>query len=73
VGISGHLTVGEGTSLGPQAGVIGNIKPHSAVIGTPPIPARDFFKSMAVFKKLPEMQRDLEEIKKQYTWNDKKQ
>ncbi len=52
VGISGHLTIADNTTLAAQAGVIGNIKKSGeAFLGSPAIPARNYMKSYALFKK----------------------
>ena len=72
VGIAGHIKIGDKVNLGAQSGVPGSIKSGQSLIGTPPIEMKNFFKSSAVFKKLPEMymefnnlKKELEELKKQ--------
>ena len=72
VGIAGHIKIGDKVNLGAQSGVPGSIKSGQSLIGTPPIEMKNFFKSSAVFKKLPEMymelnnlRKELEELKKQ--------
>ena len=55
VGIAGHIKIGDKVNLGAQSGVPGSIKSGQSLIGTPPIEMKNFFKSSAVFKKLPEM------------------
>ncbi|MFR9165579.1 MAG: UDP-3-O-(3-hydroxymyristoyl)glucosamine N-acyltransferase [Dysgonomonas sp.] len=63
-GLGGHIVVGDNVSIGAQSGVIGNIKEGAAVIGSPPMPVKDFFRSSAVFAKLPEMYRQLAQIQR---------
>ena len=72
VGIAGHIKIGDKVNLGAQSGVPGSIKSGQSLIGTPPIEMKNFFKSSAVFKKLPErymelnnLKKELEELKKQ--------
>ena len=65
VGITGHLTVGNHVILGPQAGVISSIKDGSRLIGSPPMEEKPFFKSQAVMRKLPDMYRELNALRKE--------
>lgn len=65
VGLSGHITIGDKTNIGAQSGVPGNVKGDTTIIGTPPMEPRAYFKSQAVFRKLPEMYKQLEELKKE--------
>jgi len=64
-GLGGHIIIGNDSSIGAQAGVIGNVKPGSKVIGSPPMPVKDFFRSSAVFAKLPDMYRQLAQLQKE--------
>lgn len=65
VGLSGHITIGDKTNIGAQSGVPGNVKGDTTIIGTPPMEPRSYFKSQAVFRRLPEMYKQLEELKKE--------
>ena len=65
VGIAGHIKMGDKVNLGAQSGVPGSIKSGQSLIGTPPIEMKNFFKSSAVFKKLPEMYMELNNLKKE--------
>ncbi len=65
VGLAGHITVGDKTFLGAQSGVPGNIKGNQTLIGTPPMEPKAYFRSQAVFRKLPEMYRQLDEMQKE--------
>ena len=72
VGVAGHITVGNRVNMGAQSGVNGSVKDGKVLIGTPPIEFKNYFKSSAVFKKLPDMylelaslKKELEELKKQ--------
>jgi len=65
VGISGHLKIADKTKLAAQTGVGKSItKENTAQMGTPGFEAIQFNKSYVVFKKLPEIYKELQEIKK---------
>ena len=65
VGVAGHITVGNKVNMGAQSGVNGSVKDGKALIGTPPIEFKNYFKSSAVFKKLPDMYLELASLKKE--------
>lgn len=65
VGLAGHIHVGDKTFLGAQSGVPGNIKGDTTLIGTPPMAPRDYFKSQAIFRRLPEMYKQLADLQKE--------
>ncbi len=65
VGLAGHITVGDKAFLGAQSGVPGNIKGNQTLIGTPPMKPKAYFRSQAIFRKLPEMYRQLDEMQKE--------
>lgn len=52
VGIAGHLNIGSGTRIGAQAGVIRDLPAGSEVVGSPALPAREFWKQQVALKKL---------------------
>ncbi len=65
VGLAGHITIGDKTFLGAQSGVPGSIKGGEELIGTPPMNPRAYFKSQAIFRRLPDMYKDLADLKKE--------
>lgn len=65
VGVSGHIEVGDRVLLGAQSGAPGKLKANQTLIGTPPIEPRNYFKSQAIFRRLPEMYKELDELKKE--------
>lgn len=65
VGLAGHISIGDKTFLGAQSGVPGNIKGNQTLIGTPPMEPKAYFKSQVVFKRLPEMYKQLNELQKE--------
>lgn len=64
VGLAGHITIGDKTFLGAQSGVPGSLKGGEELIGTPPMNPRAYFKSQAIFRRLPDMYKDLNDVKK---------
>ncbi|HEC42621.1 MAG TPA: UDP-3-O-(3-hydroxymyristoyl)glucosamine N-acyltransferase [Bacteroides sp.] len=71
VAIAGHLTIGDGAMIGAQAGINHSLKEKEMVLGSPAFDIRIYKRAAAIFKKLPElyqqinqMQRDIDETKK---------
>lgn len=55
VGIANHLKIGSGARLAPQAGVIRDIEAGATVTGFPARDLRSYFRSSALFFRLPEI------------------
>ena len=65
-GFSGHIKIADKTFIGAQSGVISNTKGNGEqLIGAPAIDPKIFFKSSAVFKKLPDMYKELAALRKE--------
>ena len=65
-GFAGHIQVADKTFVGAQCGVISNTTGNGEqLIGSPAMDPRQFFKSMAVVRKLPDIYKELNELKKQ--------
>jgi UDP-3-O-[3-hydroxymyristoyl] glucosamine N-acyltransferase len=63
VGVAGHLTIANNTSLGAQSGVSKSIKEEGQrFMGSPTFEFGSYFKSYAVFKKLPDINHRLKEL-----------
>lgn len=65
VGISGHITIGDKVFLGAQSGVPSSLESNQQLIGTPPMHKLPFFKSQALFQRLPELYKQINELQKQ--------
>lgn len=65
VGLAGHIHVGDKTFLGAQSGVPGNIKGNETLIGTPPMAPKSYFRSQAIFRRLPEIYKEVSELRKE--------
>lgn len=72
VGVAGHIKIGDKVSVGAQSGIPGNVKSGTTLMGYPAIDPKQFARSAAIYKKLPDMyselgklQKEIEELKKQ--------
>lgn len=65
VGIAGHSTIGDKVFLGAQSGVPGSLKPDQTLMGTPPMSPTGYFKSQAIFRRLPDMYKQLDALQKE--------
>ena len=57
VGVAGHLTLGKGVIATAQTGIPNSVEAGAFISGYPAIPNRDWLKSSAVFRKLPELRK----------------
>lgn len=73
VGVSGHITIGDQVFLGAQSGVPSSIKSNRKLIGTPPMEQMPYFKSQAIFQKLPDLYKQLNALQKEVDELKKKQ
>ena len=64
VGVAGHISIGNKVLLGAQSGVPTSIKDGQQLIGTPPMEKVRFFKSHALIKQLPELFKEMNDMRK---------
>ncbi len=63
VGIVGHLKIADKTTIGAQSGVSKTIKEEGTIIqGSPAFDYKDNLRSITVFRKLPDLQKQIEEL-----------
>src|SRR6266850_869096 len=62
VGVGGHLTIGRGVVAVGQSGITNSVDPGAMIAGYPAIDAREWRRSSAVFRRLPELKKRLEEL-----------
>jgi UDP-3-O-[3-hydroxymyristoyl] glucosamine N-acyltransferase len=63
VGIAGHIQIADRTSFAAQSGIGTNInKPGTILMGSPGFEHREYLKSYALFRKLPQIQERLREL-----------
>ena len=64
-GFVGHIKVADGVKVQAQSGVAAEIKtPNVAVYGSPAIPYRDYLKSYAIFRQLPELLKKIQDLER---------
>jgi UDP-3-O-[3-hydroxymyristoyl] glucosamine N-acyltransferase len=51
-GLTGHLHIGHKARIGAQAGVMADVAAGTEVVGSPAMPVRDFFRQVAVIRRL---------------------
>ena len=64
VGVAGHLTVGKGVVATAQSGIPNSVDAGAFISGYPAIDNRDWLKSSAIFRKLPDLKRTLADLQK---------
>lgn len=64
VGIANQAKIGDGVQAGAKAAILSDIEPGKSVLGTPAMEVKAFYKSAAVFPRLPEMRRAIRELQK---------
>jgi UDP-3-O-[3-hydroxymyristoyl] glucosamine N-acyltransferase len=64
VGVVGHIEIGDGVIVTAQSGIPGSLAAGSVASGSPAIENRAWLKSIAVFAKLPELQRRIRELER---------
>ena len=66
VGVAGHLHVSDGTVLAAQTGIISDITDNtSPYLGSPAMPVKQYLRSYTVFRKLPDLQAEIQKLRKE--------
>lgn len=65
VGIAGHLSVGNNVRIAAQSGIGSDIEDGSVVQGSPAFPKRAHDRSQVVFRKLPELQKRIDQLERE--------
>jgi UDP-3-O-[3-hydroxymyristoyl] glucosamine N-acyltransferase len=65
VGLGGHITIGDNTSIGAQSGIISNIEGGRSIMGAPAIDLKNYFKSSIIFAKLPDIYKNQSQLQKE--------
>lgn len=61
---AGHLHIGDLAKLGGKAAVMSDVEPNAVLLGAPAFPVKDFLRSWAVVQKLPDLQRELRDLRR---------
>lgn len=64
VGVAGHLRIGDLARVGAQAGVMSEVGDGEIVNGSPQMDAKDYMRSVAVFRRLPELNRLMRDLQR---------
>lgn len=65
VGVAGHLIIANRTSVGAQAGISKSVKEEGQrLLGYPVLDVKEYFRSYAVFKQLPDISVRLNQLEK---------
>lgn len=64
VGIVGHIVIGDNVRIQAQSGVGKSIKDGEIIQGSPAMTYNDFSKSYVYFRKLPNIVKDIDQLKK---------
>lgn len=63
--VAGHLKVGDHVTVGARSGISGDLEaPHQVLSGVPLMPHKEWLRSTMTLPKLPEMRKDLQQLKK---------
>jgi len=65
VGLGGHIHLGDRAMVAAMSGVHNNLEPGAIVAGIPAIPHKTWLRASAAYAKLPEMVRELRELRRQ--------
>jgi UDP-3-O-[3-hydroxymyristoyl] glucosamine N-acyltransferase len=65
VGSSGHLTVGDGAVLTAQSGIPRDVAPGAVHSGSPAFENKQWLKSVAAYRRLPELQRTVRDLERE--------
>jgi UDP-3-O-[3-hydroxymyristoyl] glucosamine N-acyltransferase len=73
VGVTGHVTVGDRVKASAKTGVTGNVPADAFITGYPHMENLDWRKAYAVFRRLPEMRKQIAELERRLAGLEDKQ
>ncbi len=62
--VAGHVSVGDNVTIGARGGASGNVESNQVMSGVPLIPHREWLKMSISLPKVPEMRKELQQLKK---------
>jgi len=65
VGLAGHIHLGDRVMVAAKSGVHSSLEPGAIVAGIPAIPHKTWLRTSAAYAKLPEMVREIRELRRQ--------
>ena len=64
VGTAGHVAIGDNVTIGGRGGATGNVEGNQVLSGLPLLPHKQWLKMSSTLPKLPEMRKELQQLKK---------
>ena len=65
VGIADHVTIGDRVKIGSKSGIDKNVPDDEIRFGYPALPGMQYHRASAVFKRLPELDRQVRRLEKE--------
>lgn len=65
VGVAGHIKIGDRTMIGAQSGIANSLPGGQVFSGSPAIPHKDWLKASICYGKLPEMRKEIGQLRHQ--------
>ena len=65
VGIKDHIDIPDNVQLGAQSGVMGQLEPNKAYVGTPSVPIRQGMIEMVSVQRLPKLMQQVKTLQRQ--------
>lgn len=66
VAIAGHITIPDNVKVGAKSGIASSPKSGAVLQGSPAMNLRDFYRSAAIFKILPELKKQVDVLTKKF-------
>lgn len=66
VGFAGHQKIGNGVKIAAQSGIQGDVEDKTILQGSPAFEIGEYKRSYVVFRKLPDLKNELNELKKHF-------
>ena len=64
VGIADHVVIGDRVKIASKSGIDKNVPDDEVRMGYPALPGMQYHRSSAVFKRLPELEKQVRELEK---------
>ena len=66
VGMAGHINIADHTTVGAQAGITNSVRENGlTILGSPAWDAKGFMKSAAIFRRLSDMYKNIQQLQKE--------
>ena len=64
VGVAGHISIGDNVKIGAQSGIPNTVGDNLTLMGYPAVNSRDFARNLVYVKRIPELKKEIEALKK---------